>query len=554
MGTLNDWDVIDANNNATPPDGWPENTMNYSDVNNTGRAVQGTMKRFFADVNGSLDAAGAADAYTLTLNETGYTAYFDGMWFACSIPAANTITNPTIDVNGIGAVTIVDREGNALSIGELKTGGVYDFRYDGTNMRIVGSGGVAGLDTQFQYNDGGAFAGASGLTYNSGTDEVTLANPVNVLTDLVLTEQADHTSTPGPGFGYLWVRNDNPSILIFTDDAGVDTQVGTVGTTLPGGVDTNLQYNNGGIFGGIGEWTWDDAQLILSGLTLATTDPALAITGDNLTAGYAVTIDVGAAGNIGVGGALRVISDTGGGTVDFGAAGYFITRNASAALRAEAQTVVDGRAFQAYANVNNRTEPVALIENDAAVGTSVSVALEVQNDSPAPHIELTGVNGEGIKFTSNQISTDPNTLDYYEEGTTTAYLDTNSFGDGQSDGQTYGANNNVWYTRIGRIVFIQGRLQTTSIGSLSGSPVFIVFDPQLPWLFGEATNYHFGISDATGMAKGADHSINGYFSGLSGAIALERSDVTGGMTLLTAAQVASGSDLFFTGWYQVNSA
>ena len=108
MSTLDDWDIVDANNNATPPDGWPEGTMDYSDVNDTGRAVQGTLKRFFADINGSLVAGGVADAYTVTLNESGYIAYFTGMYFACRINATNTGAS-TMNVNGISVQNIVDR-------------------------------------------------------------------------------------------------------------------------------------------------------------------------------------------------------------------------------------------------------------------------------------------------------------------------------------------------------------------------------------------------------------------------------------------------------------
>ena len=138
MAALNDWDVTDANNNAAPPDGWPENTMQYSEVNNTGRAVQGTLRRFFGDVNGSLQAGGVADAYTLTLNESGYTAYFAGMYFACEIMVTNTGAS-TINVNGIGVQSIVDRGGNALSANELLAGGIYEFRYDGTNFQLMGT-------------------------------------------------------------------------------------------------------------------------------------------------------------------------------------------------------------------------------------------------------------------------------------------------------------------------------------------------------------------------------------------------------------------------------
>lgn len=144
MSELNAWDIVDANNNAAPPDGWPENTMQYSEVNNTGRAVQGTLKRYFADVNGSLQAAGVADAYTLTLNETGYSSYFQGMYFACEINATNTGAS-TIDVNGIGVQVIQDRAGNPLSPGELLAGGIYEFRYDGTQFQVMGT--LAGTAT-----------------------------------------------------------------------------------------------------------------------------------------------------------------------------------------------------------------------------------------------------------------------------------------------------------------------------------------------------------------------------------------------------------------------
>ena len=138
MAALNDWNVSDAANNAAPPDGWPENTMQYSEVNDTGRAVQGTLKRFFADVNGSLQAGGVADAYTVTLNESGYTAYFQGMYFALEINATNTGAS-TINVNGIGVQNIVARDGAALSAGALESGGIYELRYDGTDFQLMGT-------------------------------------------------------------------------------------------------------------------------------------------------------------------------------------------------------------------------------------------------------------------------------------------------------------------------------------------------------------------------------------------------------------------------------
>ena len=137
MSDINSWSTTDASNNATPPDGFPEN-MAYSAVNNAARAVMGGTKRFFADIGGSLAAGGSADTYTLTLNST-YAAYFEGMLFTCSIPADCTGGAATINVNSIGAATITTRDGAAPPLGSLKTGGLYTFRYDGTNFQIEGS-------------------------------------------------------------------------------------------------------------------------------------------------------------------------------------------------------------------------------------------------------------------------------------------------------------------------------------------------------------------------------------------------------------------------------
>lgn len=58
---------------------------------------------------------------------------------------------------------------------------------------------------------------------NPDTVSVSLAN------DIVLTERADHSTTPAAGKGILWVRADTPNVLVFTDDAGTDTDLGAGG-------------------------------------------------------------------------------------------------------------------------------------------------------------------------------------------------------------------------------------------------------------------------------------------------------------------------------------
>ena len=145
MAQVNDWDVTDANNNAAPPNGWPEGTMQYSQVNDTGRQVQGAVRRMWGDMNGALVAGGVANAYTVTLNSP-YTSYFAGMYIACQINAANTGAT-TLNVNGIGVQSVVARDGSALAPGVIDAGGIYEFRYDGTNFQLMGTlGGDVAVD------------------------------------------------------------------------------------------------------------------------------------------------------------------------------------------------------------------------------------------------------------------------------------------------------------------------------------------------------------------------------------------------------------------------
>ena len=60
-----------------------------------------------------------------------------------------------------------------------------------------------------------------GTTDTQALTNKTLTDP-GIVGDVIFTERADHSSTPGAGFGYLWVKSDTPSSLVFTDDAGTD--------------------------------------------------------------------------------------------------------------------------------------------------------------------------------------------------------------------------------------------------------------------------------------------------------------------------------------------
>lgn len=61
--------------------------------------------------------------------------------------------------------------------------------------------------------------------------------------------------------GQLWVRNDTPNVLVFTDDAGTDWDLNTIVGGLPGGANTAIQFNNAGAFGGSTALEWDGSEI-----------------------------------------------------------------------------------------------------------------------------------------------------------------------------------------------------------------------------------------------------------------------------------------------------
>lgn len=67
-----------------------------------------------------------------------------------------------------------------------------------------------------------------GFTCNGGLTVTINPTQVGITTGIKLTERAAVPAAPGAGFGSLWVRNDTPSVLVFTDDAGADHVVAFV--------------------------------------------------------------------------------------------------------------------------------------------------------------------------------------------------------------------------------------------------------------------------------------------------------------------------------------
>jgi hypothetical protein len=175
--------------------------------------------------------AAGTDAYTATI--PGVTAYTTHQVFEIIFTNANTGSS-TININSLGAKTLKKSVSTNLASGDINAGQSFFIVYDGTNFQVIGLGGggsgtPGGSDTQVQFNDGGSFGGDAGMTYNKTTNVLTVG-------DVEVTDEA---------YGAGW----NGSLEVPTKNAVYD-KIETIGGGTPGGSDTQVQFNDGGSFGG----------------------------------------------------------------------------------------------------------------------------------------------------------------------------------------------------------------------------------------------------------------------------------------------------------------
>jgi hypothetical protein len=83
--------------------------------------------------------AGTSTAYTITLNPAP-TAYADGQQFIIN-PHVDCVTTPTLNVNELGAGTILKQDGTAISSGDIKANKPLSLVRVGSNFFIRSSGG-----------------------------------------------------------------------------------------------------------------------------------------------------------------------------------------------------------------------------------------------------------------------------------------------------------------------------------------------------------------------------------------------------------------------------
>jgi hypothetical protein len=119
---------------------------------------------------------GSANTYILTLNPAP-TALVDGLAICAKINTQNTGSS-SINVNGLGAKSILDSKGNAMTVGKLKANTPYTMRYNGENFILQGEGASGNatasdlLSGKTASTDAGDIVGALELSGNATVNNV----------------------------------------------------------------------------------------------------------------------------------------------------------------------------------------------------------------------------------------------------------------------------------------------------------------------------------------------------------------------------------------------
>lgn len=117
----------------------------------------------------------------------------------------------------------------------------------------TGLGNPGGSNTQVQYNNDGNFDASASFTFDSTSNLVSIENLL-ISNSVNLGNISNAVITGGDGLV-------SPIAVIGTDIAG---NLGLVGVPSPGGSNTQVQYNDDGVFSGSSDFTYDESTQLVS--------------------------------------------------------------------------------------------------------------------------------------------------------------------------------------------------------------------------------------------------------------------------------------------------
>jgi hypothetical protein len=189
-------------------------------------------KQLSANRDGYGVTAGTGAIYTVTLSPAP--TLTAGLRVTLKFHLANTGA-ATLNVNGLGAKSILKSNGSALSAGNIKLNSVYTLVYDGSNFILQGEGGEYGTAVASEVlsgktigTDGGIVTGT--MPHFKGHNEAAYVEPNPGGTRLYMMP---HVGYYDAGANNTWIYKDDPNYIASNIRAGASI-FGIVGTLIEG--------------------------------------------------------------------------------------------------------------------------------------------------------------------------------------------------------------------------------------------------------------------------------------------------------------------------------
>ncbi|WP_304441912.1 hypothetical protein, partial [Sporanaerobacter sp. PP17-6a] len=123
---------------GTNPHGTTKSDVGLGSVDNAKQATKTEFDSHVANKTQHIPYATASGTNAYTVSISGISSLTEGLSIKIKFTNANTGAS-TLNINGVGAKTIVKSNGNALSNGNIKAGQICHLVYTGSNFQLLGS-------------------------------------------------------------------------------------------------------------------------------------------------------------------------------------------------------------------------------------------------------------------------------------------------------------------------------------------------------------------------------------------------------------------------------
>ncbi len=178
---------------------------------------------------------------------------------------ASTFTNLGVELMATGenAGTWGTKTNANLNLAEQLLGGYLSLAVagSGTTALTIADGALTGTAQQRVIELTGALTGSRILTFPLLTETFYFIK--NSTTN---AETLQIKAVSGSGATVTWATGDKTWKIIYVDGVATNTGIYEIEidtTATPAGSDTQVQFNNSGVFGASANLTWDDANLLI---------------------------------------------------------------------------------------------------------------------------------------------------------------------------------------------------------------------------------------------------------------------------------------------------